>query len=125
MRKTEYIYPKMKFASSYQKRLVQRIEELKLMGAKLEIKEYASRPPAWSVAQDGWTGTELKNLESLLIVIKGPGKDGRVAASTYITKEHYYKTVKVSERADADVMLASIDQLLEHIDDYVRAKTNQ
>lgn len=125
MPKANYIYPKMRVGSSYQKNLIAKVEELKLLGANIEVKEYSARPPAWSIAQGGWTGTELKILDSLLVVVKAPGKNGRVAASTYVTKEWYYKTIKSNDRADADVMQACVDQLLEHVDDYVRAKTNK
>ncbi len=125
MRKAEYAYPKMKAASSYQKTLARKLEELKLLGAPLELKEYTGRPPAWSVEAGGWNGTELKNLNSLLVVIKGAGKNGRVAASTYVTKEFYYQTIKISDRADADVMQGCVDQLLEHVNEYVREEADR
>jgi len=125
MHKTEYIYPKLKSASSYQKMLNSKVEQLKTLGAKIEIKEYAGRPPSWSVEAGGWNGTELKKLNSLLIVIKNQGKNGDVAASTYVTKEFYYGTIKISERADADVMQASVDSLLEHIDEYTREQADK
>jgi len=125
MRKAEYIYPKMKSASSYQKMLNSKVEQLKLLGAKIEIKEYTSRPPGWSIEDGGWNGTELKRLNSLLVVIKNQGKNGAVAASTYVTKEFYYGTIKISERADADVMQASVDSLLEHIDEYTREQADK
>ena len=125
MRKTEYAYPKMKSASTYQKTLSRKVEELKLLGAPLEIKEYTGRPPSWSVEAGGWNGTELKHLNSLLVVIKGAGKNGKVAASTYVAKEFYYQTIKISDRADADVMQGCVDQLLEHVNDYVRKQADR
>ena len=125
MRKAEYLYPKMKSASSYQKTLARKLEELKLLGAPLELKEYTGRPPSWSVEAGGWNGTELKNLNSLLVVIKGAGKNGAVAASTYVTKEFYFQTIKISDRADADVMQASVDSLLEHINEFTRNQADQ
>ncbi len=125
MRKAEYLYPKMKSATSYQKLLARRVEELKLLGALIEVKEYSARPPAWSIEVGGWTGSELKKLETILIVIKNKGKNGSVAASTYITRDHYFKTVKTSDRQDADVLQASVNSLLEHIDEFTREKADQ
>ena len=125
MRKAEYAYPRMPFATSYQKNLLAKVEQMKLMGAKIEIKEYTSRPPGWYTDQGGFTGAELKKLDLILVVIKNPGKSGRVGAFNTIATEHYYKTIKVAERADADTMQACADQLLEHVNDFVKRKTNK
>jgi hypothetical protein len=123
MRKAEYAYPKMQKASSYQKVLIDKVEELKLLGARIEIKEYTGRPPGWSSDNGGYTGKELKDANIMLIVIKNPGRTGRVLASTYVCKEFYYGTIKVAERADADVMQACVDQLLEHVTAAVQEKS--
>ena len=48
---------------------------------------------------------------------------GTVLASTYVAKEHYYKTVKVADRADSDVLQAAVASLLQHITAYVVAKS--
>ena len=125
MRKPKFDYPKMPFATSYQKLMLAKVEQMKLMGAKIEIKEYTSRPPGWYTEAGGYTGAELKKLDLILVVIKNPGKSGRVGAFNTIATEYYYKTVKVADRADADGMQASVDLTLEHINDFVKRKTNK
>ena len=123
MRKSEYKYPKLASQTTYQKFLTLKVEELKLLGANLEIKEYPGRPPAWSLEHGGYSGKELKEMKVILVAVKAPGRDGRVSAFNYICNEFYYATVKVSDREGTDVICSCVDSMLEHITEAVAAKT--
>ena len=123
MRKAEYLYPKQPKAISYQKYLHRQVDEMKSLGAKLEIKEYTARPPK-AFGDDSFNGTELKEMNLMLVLIKGPGRDGPICASTYVDKAFYYGTIKTAERADMDHMLASAHAHLDPIWEYVKTKTS-
>ena len=127
----KYLYPPMKHATSYQKLLTKRLEELKLLGAILEIKEYdgsnGQRQPKAILPTDLelYTNPELKDLESVLVVIKSPGRTGKLLASTYVTRDFYYGTVRAADRAGADDIQCAVASLLEHIEEFVARKTSK
>lgn len=122
MPKTEYLYPRQAKAMSYRDYLHRQVEEMKSVGAKLEIKEYSGRPPK-TLGEDSFNGTDLKNLDLIHVVVKGLGRDGATCAALYITKSFYYKTIKIADRADMDHMLASAHAHLDPIWKYVNAKS--
>ena len=118
----KYIYPKQKKAMSYKDYLHRQVEEMKTLGAKIEVKEYTGRPPA-VFGDDSFTGRELKELNLVLVLVKGPGRNGALCAATYVDRSYYYGTIKTAERADMDYMLASVDALLGPTWEYVNGKS--
>jgi len=119
MAKTQYAYPKMDRASSYRDLLARRVEDMKLQGAILEIKEYTSRPPAKYVDKLDINPAALRRSDAVLVVILSNKK---MVNAAYVTKEFYYTTVKVNDRMMADDIQYAVDNLCRPMEQYIEQR---
>lgn len=118
---SKYRYPKMNKARSYRDEVVRRIELMKLAGAKLELKEYTSRPPSKYADRFDIDGAYLRNSDSVFVTVLSNKK---LVTATLVTREFWYETVKTTDRERADDMQALVDNLLNPLETYANDRAS-
>ena len=116
---SKYIYPKMNKARSYRDEVHRRVELMKTAGALLDVKEYTSRPPSKYTERFDIDGQYLRDADAVFVVLLSNKK---LVTATIVAKDYWYKTIKTSDRAEADDMLAHVDNLLQPLQEYVNAR---
>lgn len=117
-----YIYPKMNKARSYRDEVIRRVELMKTAGALLDVKEYTSRPPSKYAEQFDIDGQYLRDAEAVFVVILS---NKTMVTATIVAKDYWYRTIKVSDRAAADDMMAHVDNLLQPLQEFTDERSTR
>ena len=97
-------------ANSYERCLKSNVDKLKLLGAKLEVKEYRKRIPR--PMQDAYemTGREMSE-DNLMLVVVMSGK--KIIAHTMIEVAFYYHSIKNAGSREGGLFN---DYMVEHVE---------
>jgi len=97
-------------ANSYERCLKSNIDKFKLLGAKLEVKEYRKRIPAPMQAAYEMTGKEMSDDDLMLVVVMS-GK--KIIAHTMLEVAFYYHSIKNAGSQEGGL---TNDYMVEHVD---------
>lgn len=97
-------------ANSYERCLKSNVDKFKLLGAKLEVKEYRKRIPASMQAAYEMTGKDMADDDLMLVVVMS-GK--KIIAHTMLEVAFYYNSIKNAGSQEGGL---TNDYMVEHVD---------
>ena len=97
-------------ANSYERYLKSSVDKFKLLGAKLEVKEYRKRLPLLMQEMYEMSSKEMADNNLVLVVVMS-GK--KIIAHTMIESSFYYQAVKNAGSRDGGLLN---DYMVEHVE---------
>ena len=130
--KARYKHQPLSAASTFQRELKRGIEDLKTLGAFIELREFDGTPGQrqlphlfQATGEDLYTNAELAEGEMLFLVVKGLGKDGKLVGRNVVAKDYYLETVRKGDRQGGEDILNAVDVILGPARAFVAAHPSQ